>query len=91
MSATGWIEDCIHASRNKGYTFAAENAVTELAYLIAENKKLCDLLAERYEEYLKVCAENTKFRKVLDEYRDIEDDFDCFSAACVLAKYPEAK
>lgn len=37
--------------------------------LQAENKKLCDLLAERYETYLKVCAEVVRLESELDKER----------------------
>ena len=43
--------------------------------LQAENKKLCDLLAERYGVYLKVCAELAEARKVIEQLFEASDAF----------------
>jgi hypothetical protein len=51
--------------RNARMKLKAE-ATAELVELQAENKKLCDLLTERYKAYLKVCADNQDMRDALE-------------------------
>ncbi|MBE3093442.1 MAG: hypothetical protein IMZ52_00295 [Actinobacteria bacterium] len=55
-----------------------------------ENKKLCDLLAERYETYLKVCAEAYEMRETLDGLLELPhiDTYSYDKAHAVLEKYP---
>jgi hypothetical protein len=65
------VTQAIDQLRAEKDTYRARSEITEAnleSYmeLQAENKKLCSLLAERYETYLKVCAEAHEMRGALE-------------------------